>query len=114
MFCTLFEWWKDEEIIKSVFDVSRAIHADAIETSVVWAVKPELAREEKLAGLTSSEGWGIKIGSLDLPSRTDQFTSSGIAGSLEGISIDKGNMVLAKSIDKLQKAISDLSLYKKV
>ncbi|MHA1200504.1 MAG: creatininase family protein [Candidatus Heimdallarchaeaceae archaeon] len=111
MLCTMFEWWSDEEIINLVFGTPSAIHADAIETSAVWAARPDLAKEERLTGLTSAEEWGRKIGSLYLPSRADQFTPTGIAGKLEGISIDKGNQALEKVIEKLVKAIEDLSNY---
>ncbi|MCE7742964.1 MAG: creatininase family protein [Candidatus Heimdallarchaeota archaeon] len=109
--CTLFEWWRDEEIINSVFGTPSAIHADAIETSAVWAVRPDLAKEERLTGLTSAEEWGRKIGNLYFPSRTDQFTATGIAGRLEGISIEKGDQALEKVIEKLVKAIEHLSIY---
>ncbi len=112
MVCTMFEWWRDEEIINSVFGVPSAIHADAIETSTIWAARPDLAKEERLKGLTSADKWGRMIGSLFLPSRTDQFTKTGIAGSLKGISIEKGNQALDKVISKLVESIENLSLFK--
>ena len=111
MICTLFEWWKDEEIIKSVFNTSSAIHADVVETSTVWAVRPDLSKEERLVNLASADKWGRVIGELYLPSRTDQFTSTGIAGKLEGISIEKGKQAIDKIIKKLVKSIEILSDY---
>ncbi len=113
MVCSMFEWWRDSEIISSVFNVPSAIHADVVETSTVWAIRPDLAKEERLAGLTSADVWGRLIGSLYIPSRADQITETGIAGTLEGISIDKGNQALEKIIKKLVKAIEDLSSYSK-
>ena len=109
MICTLFEWWKDEEIIKSIFGIASAIHADAVETSTVWAIRPDLAKEERLKGLTSVKEWGRNIGSLFLTSRTDQFTETGIAGSLEGISIEKGKQILGIAVEKLVTSIEDVS-----
>jgi len=111
MICTLFEWWKDTELIKSVFNISSAGHASAVETSTVWAVRPDLAKEDRLEGLTSAPEWGRKVGDLFIPSRTDQFTKTGIAGSLEGISIEKGFKILEKAVDKLLKAVEDLSVF---
>ena len=64
MTCTLYEWWKDEEIIQSVFNLPSAGHAAAVETSTVWAVRPDLAREERLQDLTSAPEWGKKIGDV--------------------------------------------------
>jgi creatinine amidohydrolase len=113
MLCLLFEWWKDEDLIKEIFGVPGAIHADAVETSVVWAACPEGVVSERFEGLTSAEKWGREIGDLYLSSRTDQFTSTGIAGSLEGISKEKGQQTLDAAIKKLVNAAEELSKYKK-
>ncbi|MHA2357693.1 MAG: creatininase family protein, partial [Candidatus Heimdallarchaeaceae archaeon] len=111
MACLLFEWWKDSELVEKVFGVPGAVHADAVETSVVWAAT-NLVKEDRIEGLTSAKEWGRKVGDLDLISRTEQFTATGIAGSLEGISKDKGMEVLNEAIEKLSKSITSLSQYK--
>lgn len=113
MLCLLFEWWNDEELIKSVFGVPSAIHADAVETSTIWAARPDLVLPERFEDLTSAEKWGREIGGLYHSSRTSQFTSTGIAGSLEGISQEKGKEVLAASVDKLIRSIDELANYSK-
>lgn len=113
MLCLLFEWWKDEELIESIFGVSGAVHADAVETSTIWAACPDLVVPERFEGLTSAEKWGREIGELYLPSRTDQFTSTGIAGSLEGISKEKGHKILDAAVKKLVNAAEELSRYTK-
>jgi len=111
MVCLLFEWWKDSELVERVFGVPNAIHADAVETSVVWAAT-NLVKEDRIEGLTSASEWGRKVGDLDLISRTEQFTTTGIAGSLEGISRDKGVKLLNAAIEKLSKSIVSLLQFK--
>ncbi|NPD87673.1 MAG: creatininase family protein [Asgard group archaeon] len=113
MLCVLFEWWSDEELIKSIFGVPGAVHADAVETSTVWAACPDLVIPERFEGLTSAEKWGREIGGLFLSSRTDQFTETGIAGSLDGISKDKGQQALDAAAKKLVYVAEELSRYKK-
>ena len=113
MICLLFEWWQDEELIQSIFGIPSAIHADAVETSTVWAARPDLVRPERFEGLTSAEKWGREIGGLYLSSRTDQFTSTGIAGSLEGFSKEKGEKALEAAVKKLVNAIEELSRFEK-
>ncbi len=111
MKCLLFEWWKDEELIKSVFGVPGAVHADAVETSVIWAAEESLVQTDKFEQLTSSKEWGRKIGDLYFSSRTIQFTESGIAGPIEGISREKGLKVLEKAGTKLSNVTIELSNY---
>ena len=111
MKCLLFEWWNDEDLIKSVFGVPGAVHADAVETSVIWAAEESLVQTDKFNQLTSSEEWGRKIGDLYFTSRTIQFTESGIAGPIEGISREKGLKVLEKAVFKLSNAAIELSIY---
>jgi creatinine amidohydrolase len=113
MLCLLFEWWNDEELVKSVFGVPGAVHADAVETSTIWGAYPDLVMPERFEGLTSAKKWGREIGDLYLASRTDQFTSTGIAGPLEGISIEKGKKMIEIAVDKLLNSIEELSKYKK-
>ncbi len=111
MICLLFEWWKDEELIKSVFGVPSAVHADTVETSVIWAAEESLVQTDKFDQLTSSEEWGRKIGDLYFPSRTKQFTESGIAGPIDGISREKGLKVLEKAVIKLSNVAIELTKY---
>ena len=113
MLCLLFEWWHDSELIESIFGVPSAVHADAVETSTVWAAYPDMVVPERFEGLASAEKWGREIGGLYLSSRTDQFTSTGIAGSLEGISKEKGQEALKAAVEKLVHASIELSRYKK-
>ncbi|MHA1303355.1 MAG: creatininase family protein [Candidatus Heimdallarchaeaceae archaeon] len=108
----LFEWWKDTALLESTIGTSQVIHADAVETSVIWAAQPSYVKPEKFKGLTSAPQWGRSIGELFLASRTDQFSSSGIAGSLDGISQEKGQKIIDAAVEKLVKAIEDLSNYK--
>ncbi|UJG44496.1 MAG: creatininase family protein [Candidatus Heimdallarchaeum endolithica] len=108
----LFEWWKDEQILKKVIGHSQVIHADEVETSVIWAIYEEYVKEEKFEKLTSSPMWGRYIGDLFLSSRTDQFTKSGIAGALNEISRENGLKILEACIDKLDEHIKLLSNYK--
>ena len=113
MLCLLFEWWKDSELIEAIFGVPNAVHADAVETSTIWAACPDMVNPERFDGLTSAEKWGREIGGLYLPSRTDQFTPTGIAGSLEGISKEKGQRALDAAVEKLIQAGEELAKYKK-
>lgn len=110
MNCLLFEWWKDSELIQS-FGVPSAVHADAVETSVIWAAQQHLVKTDLFDIITSAKEWGKKIGGLYLPSRTKKFTESGIAGSIEGISREKGLKILEKAVDKLSNASQALSNY---
>ena len=111
MICSLFEYWKDETLAMETFGVPSGLHADAVETSTIWAVNPELVKTERFEGLKSAEKWGREIGDLYIPSRTDQFTETGIAGSLEGISIEKGKNLLEASVKKLLSDLEKLSKY---
>ncbi len=113
MLCLLFEWWNDSELIESIFGVPSAVHADAVETSTIWAACPNMVVPERFEGLKSAEKWGREIGGLYLSSRTDQFTSTGIAGSLEGISKEKGQEALNAAIEKLVRVAEELSKHKK-
>ncbi|UJG41650.1 MAG: creatininase family protein [Candidatus Heimdallarchaeum aukensis] len=107
----LFEWWKDEKILEEVIGHSQVIHADEVETSVIWAVNEEYVKKEKFENLTSSPKWGRYIGDLFLSSRTDQFTESGIAGALNNISRENGLKILEECIKKLDRHIDLLSKY---
>ena len=112
MLCFLFEWWKDEDLIESVFGFPEGIHAATMETSVVWAVCPDLVIQERFEGLTSAKKWGREVGGLHLTSRTVQFTKTGIAGPLEGFSREKGEKVLETTISKLVESLKEVSEYK--
>ena len=114
MTCMLFEWWKHPTLVTSVFEGQSCGHADAVETSVIFAAKPELVHEDRFENLTSSSKWGREIGALYLPSRTDQFSSSGIAGSLEGISLEKGQKLLETAVSVLKQSIEEISAYSSV
>lgn len=107
----LFEWWRDPEIVQKYFNVPAALHADAVETSVIWAAHPKLVKTDKFDELSSSPEWGVKIGGLIKPSRTLEFTNSGIAGSIQGISQEKGGALLDEAIKKLIESINALSEY---
>ena len=113
MICSLFEWWKDEELAMDIFGVPSAVHADTVETSTVWAAYPDLVKEERFEGLKSAEKWGREIGDLYISSRTDQFTETGIAGPVGGFSIEKGKKILEGSINKLLSSLEKLSKYEK-
>ena len=108
----LYEWWKDPDLTQKYFGVPSALHADAVETSVIWAAHPKLVVPERFDDLSSSPEWGIKIGGLVKPSRTIEFTNSGIAGSIDNISQEKGGALLDAAIKKLLEAITALSDYK--
>ena len=109
MTCIHFEWWQDSSLIESIFDGQSCGHADAVETSVIFAAKPDLVQTDKFDSLTSASKWGREIGGMYLSSRTDQFTSSGIVGSLEGISQEKGQKLLEMTISILEQAIKEIS-----
>jgi creatinine amidohydrolase len=109
MTCILFEWWQNSSLVEEIFEGKSCGHADAVETSVIFATRPDLVHTDKFDSLTSASKWGREIGGLYLHSRTDQFTSSGIAGSIDGISQEKGEKLLRMTISTLIKAIEDIS-----
>ncbi len=111
IYALLFEWWRDADMLLKAIGTSQVVHADVVETSVMWAIQPAWVKTEKFEGLTSAPKWGRYIGDFYLASRTDQFSESGIAGSIEGFSQEKGQKVLDASTEKLVKHIELLSNY---
>ncbi len=102
------DWWDfaDTDGIKEMFPDSNFSHAEAIETSVGLAVHEHLIKLDTLEGVKPPTKWGREIAGIGIPSYTDDFSKSGIAGTLDNISKESGEKILEVVIAKFSDFIS--------
>ncbi|MFX1252265.1 MAG: creatininase family protein [Promethearchaeota archaeon] len=106
----VFQWWTPPMDLQRIFK-AEAVHADGVETSMMAAIDSNLLDMKAFEQINPEEipsVWSRKIGDSTLPLYTHEFSPSGIAGTLDVYSIEKGREVKEAAIKRLSKIIHEL------
>ncbi|MHA2362597.1 MAG: creatininase family protein [Candidatus Hodarchaeales archaeon] len=109
----VYQWWEPDTEILRIFG-SDGYHADGVETSMISAVDQELVDMEELKQIIPEEvspEWSRKIDNSMIPLFTHEFSPSGIAGTLETFSVEKGKEIKEVSIKRLVNIIHEFSAF---
>ncbi len=102
-FVAPWNWWDSvDELSDDLFDGALG-HADAMETSVMLAIAPELVREDALeeAETGASDGWGRSVHGAEVGFDTADFSDSGAVGTPTEGSVEAGERLVEAATDEL-------------
>ena len=111
----VFTWWIPDTDIQKIFAKGGG-HADDVETSMIASIHPELVDMEEFNKLDPDKipaKWGQSLEEVNIPLYTHEFSETGIAGTIDNFSIEKGQEIKEASIQRLVKIITGLKNYKK-
>jgi len=111
LFAAPYNWWDGAEAtIDELFETG-VLHADAIETSVLWHLRDELVRADRLeaAEAGASDDWGRTVHGAEVGFDTADFSDSGVAGRPTGADPAKGRQVFEASSDALDALVEWLA-----
>lgn len=111
-FAVPWNWWSDlEHLCAELFDARTVGHADAVETSVIYAVREELVREDSLAEAEAgaSDVWGERIAGADIAFDAAEFTESGAVGAPSRASRAAGKRLFEQAVADLDALVGWLS-----
>jgi creatinine amidohydrolase len=103
-FAAPWNWWSNlGDLPEELFGQSGIAHADAMETSMVYAVDDELVREDDLAAAEAgaSEGWGRSVHGAEIGFDTADFSESGAAGRPTDASREAGRRLHETAVAEL-------------
>jgi creatinine amidohydrolase len=103
-FVAPWNWWSNlNELSQELFGKSGIGHADAMETSMVYAVDDELVRENALeaAEAGASESWGRSVHGAEVGFDTADFSESGAVGTPTEGSKEAGDRLLDQAVTEL-------------
>jgi creatinine amidohydrolase len=103
-FAVPWDWWSNlDDLTSELFGEGGVGHADATETSMVYAVAEDLVREEKLAEAEAgaAESWGKSIHGGEVGFDTTDFSESGAVGRPTEASREAGERLLRSASDDL-------------
>ena len=82
-------------------------HGGPIETSVVWAISPELIRTDRLESARDggTARWGDWVAGVNLAIDSDEFTENGVVGDPTAASPERGEALLAAAATALSEVI---------
>lgn len=110
-FAVPYNWWDGAEAtIDELFETG-VLHADAIETSVLWHLREELVRPDELeaAEAGASDDWGHSVEGATVGFDTADFSDSGVAGRPTGADPEKGRQVFKATCDSLDALVDWLA-----
>lgn len=87
------------------FDVAEEMgHAGPVETAFLRHARPELVREERVAGAAegATDRWGEWVGHADLAYDTDEFAPNGVVGDPREGDAERGAALLGAARDALR------------
>jgi len=111
-FLAPWNWWSNlEGLERELFDQEGIGHADAMETSMVYAVAADLVREDALgaAEAGASDGWGVSVHGAAVGFDTADFSESGAAGRPTEASREAGRRLHEKASEELDALIDWLA-----
>lgn len=81
-FAPSWNWWEAVSALADELFDEEGGHADAAESSLVWALRPELVLSDELAAAEAgaSAGWGESVHGAELGFDTADFSESGAVG----------------------------------
>lgn len=104
-YAVVWQWWTDAEIVELCAKLfkSKGTHAGAIETSMVWAVKPKLVDQSKFeeAARGASPVFGISKFGSQLPVDTLDFSETGATLDPREASPKAGKQLFEASTERL-------------
>ena len=108
----LYEYWKNEEVIKSVFGESASLtHACGIETSLISACRSGLVDMDLAKTLEIPSVWGIQVAGQIMQGTTDEFSKLGAVGDMSLLSAEKGHQLKSVLVDHLSGIIEEFGKF---
>ncbi len=97
----------EDEIVKLFGEPISPLHADCVETSVLWAINKKFVREELLkdSSRDASTGWGKYYNKVLVSEEVIDFSGSGAIGDPTKADIEKGKILLQKAKSNLMSII---------
>ncbi|KTG09701.1 creatininase [Haloprofundus marisrubri] len=111
-FVAPWNWWSNlDDLTKELFGTPGIGHADAIETSMVYAIDDELVREGALeaAEAGASESWGRSVHGAEIGFDTADFSESGAVGEPTKGSKEAGDRLLEQAASELDSLLDWLA-----
>lgn len=107
-FVVPWNWWDNlHHLFASLFDARTIGHADAVETSLVSAIRPDLVREDELEAAESgaSEQWGRDVAGAPVAFDAAEFSDSGAVGEPTAASREAGERLYEQAAADLEALI---------
>lgn len=111
-FLAPWNWFSDlGGLDEELFDQSGIGHADAAESSMVYAVAADLVREAALADAEAgaADGWGRTVHGAELGFDTADFSESGAVGRPTDATPEKGRRLFDHATEELEALIAWLA-----
>jgi creatinine amidohydrolase len=107
-----WNWWSSLDGLETeLFGVPSITHADAIETSMVYAVAEDLVRERAIeaAEAGASESWGRSVHGAEVGFDTIDFSESGAVGEPTRGSKEAGERLYERAVSELDALVGWLA-----
>jgi creatinine amidohydrolase len=104
-FVVPWNWWANlQQLFAALFDTHALGHADAAETSLLSAIRPDLVREDALeaAQVGASEQWGRDVASTNVDFDAAASSESGAVGEPTRASADAGEQLYEQAVADLE------------
>lgn len=111
-FVVPWNWWANlQELFAALFDAHALGHADAAETSLVSAIRPDLVREDALAEAEAgaSEQWGRDVAGATVGFDAAEFSQSGAVGEPTEASAEAGEQLYERAVADLDALVDWLA-----
>jgi creatinine amidohydrolase len=111
-FVVPWNWWSNlHHLLASLFQARAIGHADAVETSLLLAVRPDLVREDALeaAETGASEQWGREVAGANVGFDAAEFSDSGAVGEPTAASAEAGEKLYDQAVADLEALIDWLA-----
>jgi creatinine amidohydrolase len=98
-------------LLASLFEARAIGHADAVETSLLLAVRPDLVREDELetAETGASEQWGQEVAGATVGFDAAEFSDSGAVGKPTDATAEAGEQLYDQAVGDLDALIDWLA-----
>jgi creatinine amidohydrolase len=111
-FAVPWNWWSNlDDLTRELFGEDGIGHADATETSMVYAVAEDLVREDALpeAEAGAADSWGKSVHGGEVGFDTADFSESGAVGRPTAASREAGERLLKSATDDLDALVDWLA-----
>ncbi|WP_101296245.1 creatininase family protein [Halegenticoccus soli] len=111
-FVAPWSWWGAlSDLAEELFGVEGIGHADAMETSMMYAVNPQLVREDALpdAEAGASPVWGKRVHGAEVGFDTADFSESGATGTPTDGSPEAGRRLFDRASEELDALVGWLA-----
>lgn len=111
-FVVPWNWWSNlHHLLASLFEARAIGHADAVETSLLLAVRPDLVREDALeaAETGASEQWGHDVAGANVGFDAAEFSDSGAVGEPTDATAEAGEKLYDQAVADLEALIDWLA-----